>query len=83
MKRFTFTTALKAVLVGVVISGMATACQNGDSTIGGFIAKDDQATAGVNTGGATTQDDTERKAKQSKAKQSKPVKSRSSSPSRK
>jgi hypothetical protein len=66
MKRFSYTTALKAVLVGVVVSGMATACQNGDGAIGGFITKDDQATTGAKTGSAATQSDEERKAEQSR-----------------
>jgi hypothetical protein len=66
MKRFSYKTALKAVLVGVVISGMATACQNGDGTIGGFIAKDDQATTGAKTGSTATQSDEERKAEQAR-----------------
>jgi hypothetical protein len=66
MKRFTYTTALKAVLVGVVISGMATACQNGESTIGGFLPKEEQATAGAKTDGAATQSDEERKAEQAR-----------------
>jgi hypothetical protein len=66
MKRFLNTTAIKAVLVGVVVSGMATACQNGDGAIGGFIAKDDQAAASAKTGGAATQSDEDRKAEQAR-----------------
>jgi hypothetical protein len=66
MKQFLNTTALKAVLVGVVISGMATACQNGDSTIGGFLPKEEQAATGAKAGGAVTQGDEERKAEQAR-----------------
>jgi hypothetical protein len=66
MKRFSYTTALKAVLVGVVISGMATACQNGDSTIGGFLPKEEQAATGAKTSSAATQSDEERKAEQAR-----------------
>jgi hypothetical protein len=66
MKRFLNTTALKAVLVGVVVSGMATACQNGESTIGGFLPKEEQAATSVKAGGAATQSDTERKAEQAR-----------------
>jgi hypothetical protein len=41
MKRFfSSVTTFKAVMVGVIINGMATACQNGDSPVGNLLQQD-------------------------------------------
>ena len=72
MKRNTMFAAAKAVLVGVIISGMATACQNGDSPVGNLLQQDAGtsmvagATAQQAKNGATTQSDEERKAEQAR-----------------
>jgi hypothetical protein len=57
MKRFlNFGTAYKAVMVGVLVGGMATACQNGNSPVGGFLESADTKTAAdTKTSGAVAQ----------------------------
>jgi hypothetical protein len=68
MKRFlNFGTAYKAVMVGVLVGGMATACQNGNSPVVGFLESADTKTvADTKTTGAVAQNDEERKAEQNR-----------------
>jgi hypothetical protein len=67
MKRLFCTTVLKTVAIGVVLGGMATACQNGDSPVSGFLESADTKTvADTKTSGALAQNDEERKAEQNR-----------------
>ncbi|TAE30154.1 MAG: hypothetical protein EAZ92_05260 [Candidatus Kapaibacterium sp.] len=70
MKRFFSMSSIKAVMVGVIVSGMATACQNGSNNpIGGFLPSEENSTASTanaKAGGTAAQSDEERKAEQAR-----------------